>query len=256
MNCRPGAIFGLHGNLGLPEDIHGLLHVAGGLGASPHLWRALADHSRTATLLGFSRFLNELASPCVLRPCVLLGYSLGGRLALHTITGKPQRWDAAIIISAHPGLRTKEERAARLLQDRSWAARFRSEPWPKVMAAWNAQEVFQRSEHGVEPAGTVSAPERWIALEPWRAQIALAFDAWSLGRQAAQRPLLPGVRGPVLWITGEKDTRFTALAKESCALLPAGRHVIIPDAGHRVHLDQPVAVHREVGAFLQSLPAA
>jgi 2-succinyl-6-hydroxy-2,4-cyclohexadiene-1-carboxylate synthase len=169
----------------------------------------------------------------------LLGYSLGGRLALHALTTKPENWEAAILLSPHPGLQSIAERAARLQQDKAWAARFLNDPWDQVMAEWNGQAVL---------AGTsASQPE----LEASGRQVAQAFDGWSLGRQQDLRPLLPSVKCPVLWITGELDEKFTALAR-ACTLLPNGIHRTIPNAGHRVHLDQPSAVIDTVRAFLDA----
>lgn len=235
-------IHALHGNAGLPDDLTPLLRAAGQPFQSWHLWRTLADHPETASLNGFATLLNVTAARETHRPRVVLGYSLGARLALHALTKQPQLWDAAVFLSAHPGLHTNHFRAARLTLDQAWAAHFRSEPWPEVIAAWNDQEVFRSSTFQCRVE---------CDLESWREQIALGFDVWSLGRQDDLRPLLPSVACPVLWVTGAHDKKFTALAAESCALLPRARHVIIPNAGHRVHFDQPAAVEEEVTVFLR-----
>src|SRR5690242_6488130 len=54
-------------------------------------------------------------------PRVLVGYSLGGRIALHALTRKPEIWSAAVIISAHPGLSDPTERQKRIENDEKWA---------------------------------------------------------------------------------------------------------------------------------------
>jgi 2-succinyl-6-hydroxy-2,4-cyclohexadiene-1-carboxylate synthase len=95
---------------------------------------------------------------------------------------------------------------------------------------------------------TVSHPD----LESWRPQLAQALEVWSLGQQQDLRPRLQAITCPVLWITGARDEKFTALAAGACPLLPRGVHLTVPDAGHRVHLDQPETVIREVRAFLQT----
>ncbi len=236
MNCA------LHGNVGLPDDLMPLLRATGQPFENWHLWRTLANHPEVASLNGFATLLNDTASRDGEYPRILLGYSLGGRLALTALTQKPRLWDAAILLSAHPGLRSDAERGDRLARDKAWAARFRSEPWPEVIAAWNDQEVFRSSNSLGRDGGD---------LEPWREQIARGFDVWSLERQDDLRPLLPPVLCPVLWVTGARDEKFTALAAEACALLPRARHVIIPTAGHRVHLDQATAVEEEVAGFLR-----
>jgi 2-succinyl-6-hydroxy-2,4-cyclohexadiene-1-carboxylate synthase len=248
-------IIALHGNVGLPEEMHPLLRVAGGLGASPNLWRALAEHPRTASLEGFGDFLNAIAAPDVARPRVLMGYSLGGRIALHAVTQRPENWDAAVILSAHPGLASEAERAVRLAQDQSWAKRFMDESWPEVIAAWDAQPIFSGSGSRREavhiPTHQNEPPHvGCYDLMEWRREIARAFDLWSLGRQRNLRPRMRAITCPVLWLTGASDKKFSALAAETSALIPNARHVILAGAGHRVHLDQPAAVTDEIRTFL------
>lgn len=233
-------IHALHGNAGLPDDLMPLLRAAGQPFQAWHLWRTLTDFPEAATLDGFAAHLNAMASRDAHRPRILLGYSLGARLALHAMTQQPQLWDAAILISGHPGLRTVEDRNARLVQDQAWAVRFLREPWPDVMTAWNSQPVLAGE--------TVPATDQRL-VETWRHEIARATDAWSLARQADLRARLGAVTCPVLWLTGGLDEKFTALAAESCTLLKHARHAVIPDAGHRAHLDQPEAVAAAVTAF-------
>src|SRR5262249_13235955 len=84
---------------------------------------------------------------------ILMGYSLGGRLAMHVLLQNPTLWDSAILISAHPGLESLELKQKRHASDNAWALRFKSESWEPLMQAWNQQEVFkdstivQRVEH-------------------------------------------------------------------------------------------------------------
>jgi 2-succinyl-6-hydroxy-2,4-cyclohexadiene-1-carboxylate synthase len=236
----------LHGNSGLPEDLLPLLHTLGAPFRAWHLWQWLADHPEGNSFTGVASSLNDAAAqePA---PRVLLGYSLGARLALHALTQQPAAWDAAVLISAHPGLTTDKERATRLVQDQSWAVRFLREPWDGVMAAWNAQPAL---------AGEAVSPANQRLVETWRREVASGCNAWSLGRQENLRPRLREITCPVLWITGAKDTKFTSLAAECWALLPRARHCIVPDAGHRVHLDQPEAVRQAIAAHLGALTAA
>ena len=251
-------IHALHGNAGLPDDLLPLLRAVGQPFHAWHLWRTLSDHPETASLAGFAAHLNAFAAREAHRPRILLGYSLGARLALHALTQQPQLWDAAILLSVHPGLTTAEARAARLPQDQSWAGRFLREPWSDVMTAWNAQAVFRSAtfQFRVERADRPLDFGKSSDIKSWREQIALGFDVWSLGRQDDLRPLLPSVHCPVLFLTGVRDEKFTALAAGGCALMPHAHHIIIPGAGHRTHLDQPGIVSVEVARFLRdSCPA-
>jgi 2-succinyl-6-hydroxy-2,4-cyclohexadiene-1-carboxylate synthase len=216
MSSSP-AILALHGNLGtsadwaLPgyPDIHPI-----------DLW----DH----VALDFSAFAAALAGPLSvgLGKPVLAGYSLGGRLALHSLAAFPDRWGGAVIISAHPGLCCVEDRLARRTSDAIWAERARTMDWGAFLDQWTAQPLF----------GEVSPDlrARQATLEPRREAVATAFETWSLGRQEDLRSRLGRFTEPVLWITGERDFRFTQIGAEMAGVFPDFRHIVMPGVGHRV----------------------
>ena len=64
---------------------------------------------------------------------ILLGYSLGGRLALQAAMDKPGLWDEVILVSAHPGLAGEADKATRLRSDKDWAEKFINLPWKEVV---------------------------------------------------------------------------------------------------------------------------
>ncbi|HEX7122661.1 MAG TPA: alpha/beta hydrolase [Gemmatimonadaceae bacterium] len=67
---------------------------------------------------------------------------------------------------------------------------------------------------------------------------------------------VPGLRVPTLVINGEHDIpRALAVADSLAARLPDVRRVVIPDAGHGVHIHQPAVFHRTVMEFLRALDA-
>ncbi|NLT69201.1 MAG: alpha/beta fold hydrolase [Verrucomicrobiaceae bacterium] len=229
MNGADTAILALHGNLGSAEDWN-ILSLSGIRAVD--LW----EHSA----LSYREFADELAGSLSVgleRP-VLAGYSLGGRLALSAMAMHPERWGGAVLLSAHPGLRRAEDRLARRVSDEEWAQRAREMPWSDFLLTWNQQTVF-----GDGPAAPTSGQ---IALEPRHEAIALAFENWSLGRQDDLRPALRSFRAPVLWITGEKDEKFTRLAAEMAEVFPDFQHVILPGCGHRVLAEQPDPVVRGI----------
>lgn len=174
---------------------------------------------------------------------VLIGYSLGGRIALHALLAAPERWRAAVIVSAHPGLESEAECAARRAHDERWARRFESEPWDALMTAWHAQSVFA----GRAPTG----PRREADFD--RTALAHALRAWSLGTQENLRPALRALRLPVLWLAGAEDAKFAALGREAAAALPEGRFEVVAGCAHRVPWEAPDAFLAHCRAFIQSL---
>lgn len=159
---------------------------------------------------------------------ILMGYSLGGRLALHALIQDPSLWSAAVIISAHPGLTSAEEKKQRLQQDQEWANRFLEDAWEQLMEDWNAQAVFQ-------------SPLKRNEKDYCRETLSQAMLQWSLGRQRDLRPELAKLNIPIVWVVGEKDTKFRTLASSVTLSHPKSRISIIPKAGHRVPWEQPEA---------------
>ncbi|MGD1978351.1 MAG: alpha/beta fold hydrolase [Akkermansiaceae bacterium] len=170
---------------------------------------------------------------------VLLGYSMGGRLALHALLEAPSKWKAAIIVSAHPGL--TEQRDERLLADQEWADLCRRN-WQTFLRKWNSQGIL-----GTLPSGLHQAAEQD------QGPVAGSFQSWSLGAQEDLRPRLAKLNLPVLWLTGEADSRFTDLAHEVVPLIPGAKHQIIAESGHRVPWEQPDLFGAEVENFLATM---
>ena len=157
---------------------------------------------------------------------VLLGYSMGGRLGLQALLAATTLWKRAIIISAHPGLRTEEERAKRREHDQAWLTRFQTEPIASVLKDWNAQATLSH-------ASSLPNPE---AFHP---AMARCFQSWSLGQQEPLWHQLEQIPCPVLWLCGAEDLKFAALGKEAAARIPQGTYRELPNCGHRLPWQHP-----------------
>ena len=168
---------------------------------------------------------------CLSSTDILLGYSMGGRLALQMLQLRPMR--KAIIVSA--GLNAPDEE--RRKRDEEWARRFESEEWASLMRAWNAQPVF---------GGHV--------LERREAD----YDRAELARQLREYspavlppPQLGQIETPILWIAGERDAKYVDVAKRAVARLPHAELWICPSAGHRVPWEQRERFLARLRAFIE-----
>ena len=171
---------------------------------------------------------------------VLLGYSMGGRLALHALLEAPDLWRGAVIVSAHTGLADLQARRIRRLQDDEWARKLRAVSWEVFLKIWDEQPVFD---------GATSRGERLTTFK-WRQAIIRSFDFWSLSRQEDLMPRLGELEMPILWISGECDVRYTNLGRAAVAALPKARHEVLPRCGHRVPWEAPDEFVRTVSDFL------
>lgn len=153
----------------------------------------------------------------------LLGYSMGGRLALHALLAQPDVWKSAIIVSAHTGLSDEAERVARRRKDAEWSALALKGEWSEFLNRWEDQGVLK---------GDVDLPSR-LPLKRRRASVARSFTDWSLGAQEDLSAKLLEITCPVMWVTGEADQKFTDIGISATAKLPNGEHHILDDCGHR-----------------------
>ena len=236
----------LHGAAGMAADWRGFAKslAATGIGSrAVDLWRFL--ECRPMPLSEFGVALNAEASGEVFRGSsrALLGYSMGGRLALHALLEKNHPWHAAVIVSAHPGLETEPERASRRAADAGWATQSLAGNWQEFLEAWHAQAVL-----GSEPMRDRQASSSLIVR---RREVARSFVDWSLGTQHPLWERLEEISIPVLWIAGENDPKFLALAKRATSLIPNAHLAIAPGAGHRVPWEAETWFTDQVARFLK-----
>ncbi|HVR42151.1 MAG TPA: alpha/beta fold hydrolase [Thermoanaerobaculia bacterium] len=171
---------------------------------------------------------------------VLIGYSMGGRLALHAMLAAPRLFRAAVVISAGLGVEGEEERQMRRVRDDKWADRFEREPWNQVVGAWNAQPML-----AAEPL-----PSERLETDFDRSAIATALRWWSPAVQQPLAPRLAEIATPILWIAGERDARSVEQSRRAVSLLPHAELWIVSGAGHRAPWQEPEAFARRVAAFI------
>lgn len=182
---------------------------------------------------------------------ILIGYSLGGRLALHALiqqnksksTNHQSIWDGAIIFSANPGLSSQSEKQERLFQDKQWAHKILTKPWLNIQSEWNAQGVFTNQKDTFY-RDEVNYNKSMLA------QILINF---SLGKQKNLRSQMLKLNLPVLWITGENDIKFTKISKELMHSHQNFKYEIVQNAGHRVPWEQPQKTIELIAKFTSSL---
>jgi 2-succinyl-6-hydroxy-2,4-cyclohexadiene-1-carboxylate synthase len=204
--------------------------------AWPRLYLDLPGHGGSADIAadgftGVSELLQATLNSYNILDYWLVGYSLGGRVAMNFACQPRAGLRGLIVEGGHPGLQDEASRQARLINDSAWAERFRREPLAQVFADWYQQPVFA-SLDAAQRASLVALRRRNNG-----ATLAAMLEATSLARQADLRPSLQARDFPFHYLCGERDAKFRAIAQA----LAADIH-IIHHAGHNAHRDNPEAV--------------
>jgi 2-succinyl-6-hydroxy-2,4-cyclohexadiene-1-carboxylate synthase len=166
----------------------------------------------------------------------LFGYSLGGRLALGLLARYPRRFAHAVIVSAHPGLRTETERRARRMQDERFVTQLRTRGLAEFLAAWEALPLWRTQR--TLPAALTMRKRRERRTHSAEG-LARSLAAVGLGQMPDLRPQLARTVCAVDLLVGARDTKFVALAQELCHIMPRARLGVAPRAGHDLVLERP-----------------
>lgn len=165
------------------------------------------------------------------KPYILIGYSLGGRLALnYAVQSQYQRGNLVglILEGANLGLENEEQKQERWQNDLSWAKRFKQEKLSEVLNDWYQQPVFAHL--------SVSERKQLIAqrMQQSGQNIAQMLIATSLAKQPDFRQKVRSFSMPIYYFCGEKDEKFKTMAQANNLNL-----CLIEQAGHNAHLENP-----------------
>jgi len=180
-------------------------------------------------------------------PFVAAGLSFGGLASLHFQVRHPERVAALVLIASGPGFKNPEAATA-------WAAQVER---TASFLETRGFEAFVAGRAGATCVGR--RPELPAAQAAARAIVAQPVAGIARFGREVSGPAPPvidelaGIDVPALVLVGEHDQAFLRAGEVMAAKLPRARHVIVPDAGHIVNIEQAERFDRELLGFLESL---
>jgi len=236
----------LHGFLGEPADWDA---VVAGLTVPRRVLRAdlLRAPVSSFDLASLARALSDAITRMNLPPVDIVGYSLGGRVALALLHDRPACAKHVLAVSATPGIDDAQERLQRSSADDALADVLERNGLGAFIERWYAQPLF---------AALRSHPDFGVV-----SRRRASGDGASWAR--VLREASPG-RNPSLWselprmtttpnrlslAVGSLDAKYLDLAREATQRVPALHVDVIDGAGHAVHLERPAALAARIDAL-------
>lgn len=235
----------LHGLLGSREDWAEVFSVLQNISEIRPLAIDLPFHHHSANIACRSfaevrQQLHQTLQYCLgNQPFYLVGYSLGGRLALDYLCHiHNPHLQGALLEGANVGLASQQARQRRWQNDNDWAKRFQYEPIEQVLKDWYQQAVF----------ADLDARKRAEFLQKRQKNdgklIAQMLRATSLAKQPL---LLPPAQVKYCFVIGEKDQKFRQMATQYQL-----HYQLIEQAGHNTHQANPHAFAQMLIQFVQT----
>jgi pimeloyl-ACP methyl ester carboxylesterase len=132
----------------------------------------------------------------------LIGYSLGGRIALGIAQAHNYQLEKVILLNSHPGLSSEEERETRKHFEDQIFLKLQTNDQQEFLDYWNALPLFANDK----PIGPLN-PERYL-------KFVTLFDRFRLSQQQDHLPLIRKNADKVLWIVGLEDEKYMNMASE------------------------------------------
>jgi 2-succinyl-6-hydroxy-2,4-cyclohexadiene-1-carboxylate synthase len=192
----------------------------------------LAAERRPASFAACAAYVRALGG----EPFTLVGYSMGGRIALFTALALPGLVERLVLVGASPGIADSAEREERRHADEALAERISSIGVEAFAREWGGQELFAGQPERVAAAAYADR------LRNTPSGLAAALRGLGTGVMPPLWDRLGSLAMPVTLVVGERDAKFRALAGRMAPMIPASRVVVVEGAGHAVQLEAPEAV--------------
>lgn len=191
-----------------------------------------AAERRPASFTACAAYVRALAGDRF----TLVGYSMGGRIALYTALTLPQHVERLVLVGASPGIADAAEREERRRADEALADRVEEIGVEAFATEWGSQALFAGQPERVAAAAHADR------LRNTPHGLAAALRGLGTGVMPPLWDRLGELAMPVTLVVGERDATFRAIAGRMSGAIQDCHVVVVDGAGHAVQLEQPELV--------------
>jgi len=181
---------------------------------------------------------------------VVVGYSMGARLALAFAAAHPLRVSALVLVSGGVGERDAADRASRVLSDEALASAIERDGIESFVERWERLPLWA-TQANADPS--VLRRQREIRMRQRPAGLAGSLRGFGQGQEPSYWDELAQLSMPVRLVVGAQDAKYVQRANEMASVIPHGQVVVLPGIGHGIPVEDPQALVREVRAVVSDL---
>lgn len=255
-NINKPLILFLHGFMGKIDEFDPAIKLLND--EFSYLTIDLPGHGKTAILGGNEYYQMENTAQAIINlldklqinQCYLVGYSMGGRLALYLTLHFPDRFLKVILESASPGLNSDQERLARIKSDHQIANKLirlnTQEEFAKFLNFWYQQPIFSNIKNHPEYQSMLAS-----RLENKPAELAKSLQFMGTGYQPPLWDKLQNNKIPLLLLVGEYDEKFISMNTAMVYRCNCSKLKVIKKVGHNIHFEKPKAFVKNIRRFFR-----
>lgn len=191
--------------------------------------------------------LQELISHFTKSKIILIGYSMGGRAALHYSVKNMKNIKGLILEGATAGIEDEELRKSRKTNDDNLADFIENHSIEEFVDQWMNLDIFKSQKNIPEK---MSAVRREKLLNS-KTGLINSLRGFGTGVMPSMFSELYKLQFRTLLITGDLDEKYKELNAEMASLIPDCRHLLVAGAGHNVHIEKPAEFIAAVNKFLE-----
>jgi 2-succinyl-6-hydroxy-2,4-cyclohexadiene-1-carboxylate synthase len=178
------------------------------------------------------KFVKDYFTP---NKIFLLGYSMGGRIALSYASVYPDDLKGLILESASAGIKNDEERQKRYDEDLKLAEFIETHTVEEFIEMWNDQELFNTQRRFSNDKLKKIKKKKALGSKIGYAN---SLKGFSTGIMPPVHDKLKKIPLKVLLITGDLDTKFTGINARLAKRFFKAKHKIVRNSGHNTHLEE------------------
>ncbi|MDZ8088183.1 MAG: 2-succinyl-6-hydroxy-2,4-cyclohexadiene-1-carboxylate synthase [Nostoc sp. DedQUE12b] len=253
---KPLILF-LHGFMGNIDEFDEVIKLL--FNQFSYLTLDLPGHGKTQvlgedeyyTMANTAHALINLLDELKIAKCFLVGYSMGGRLALYLTLHFPERFHKVVLESASPGLPTEAERLERIKLDtqigRKLTRSLEKSDFANFISNWYNQPIFGDIKNHPEYDRMV---ESRLQNNPQELDKSLRF--MGTGCQPSLWEKLQFNKIPMLLLVGEYDQKFISINTEIAKVCEFVQIKIISNVGHNIHFENTLVFGENIKSFLSA----